>query len=89
MQTIKVCKDITFVSVGIKCHNQCWSIIEKMNSYQQGSTCVLSITLLQIMTFFIGNFDQKVSLLDTSQKNHSIILVKFFDLTNLIGGLCD
>ncbi len=74
MQTIKVYKDITSFCVGIKC----WSVIEKMNSYQQGSKGVLSITLLQIMTFFIGNFDQKVPLLDTSQKNHLIILVKSF-----------
>jgi hypothetical protein len=30
------------------------------------------------MTFFTRNFEQKVPLLNTSQKNHSVILVKLF-----------
>jgi hypothetical protein len=35
-------------------------------------------TLSQIMIFSIGNFDQKVPLLDTSKKTTLVILVKLF-----------
>jgi hypothetical protein len=41
-------------------------------------------SLLQIMTFPIGNFDQKVPLLITGQKNHlSHFGQVVFDMTNL------
>jgi hypothetical protein len=47
-------------------------------------------TLLQIMTFFIINFDQKVPLSDFSKKNHfSHFGQVVFDMTNLIGDLFD
>jgi hypothetical protein len=40
------------------------------------------------MIFSIGNFDQKVPLLDTSIKNHlSHFGQVVYDMTNLIGGL--
>jgi hypothetical protein len=45
-------------------------------------------TLLQIMTFFTRNFDQKVALSDISKKNHlSHFGHVIFDMTNLTSDL--
>jgi hypothetical protein len=36
------------------------------------------LSVLQIMTFFTKNFDKKIPIFDTNQKENLVILVKLF-----------